>query len=221
MAKDESFLTRWSRRKREGERAPAPEDAPPVEADAKPASDVAEAGETQAAPDEMPPEELERLPRIEDITAETDIRQFLKRGVPRALRNAALRRKWLATPAIRDHKDCAVDYAWDWNTPGGVPGDGFVNRESVARLVNAITGRAAPSEGSQAGSNQLETAAPENLMDETGNKAEEAPAAMPESTQQTEMADQPAREPEATGPRQEAPSEDSSPPRRHGRARPV
>lgn len=108
---DESFLNRWSKRKRAA--VAEPEAPPPL-----PEPDT----EPQAS--EITDEELAALPAIDDLTFGTDIRPFLRKGVPHTLRNAALRKMWLLTPAIRDHADPAVDYAWDWNTPGGVPGDG-------------------------------------------------------------------------------------------------
>ena len=114
---DDTFLSRWSRRKRASEEPAAPE----TEAASAPEPDEALSPEKDGLISE---EELATLPAIEDFTPQTDIRPFLRNGVPRNLRNAALRKMWLLTPAIRDHADPAVDYAWDWNTPGGVPGDG-------------------------------------------------------------------------------------------------
>jgi hypothetical protein len=100
----------------------------------------------EPSPDSAPPEpealteeELAALPRIEDLTEGSDIRPFLRAGVPRPLRNAALRRMWMLTPAIRDHRDPAVDYAWDWNTPGGVPGDGVApSPERAAEMLREL-----------------------------------------------------------------------------------
>ena len=111
----DDFLSRWSRRKlevrrEEDEEAPAPEtpaEPPPVEEDA-----------------ELSPEELAALPKIEELTPETDITVFLRKGVPQMLRNAALRRMWSLDPAIRDYVSEAREYAYDWNVPGGVPGAG-------------------------------------------------------------------------------------------------
>jgi hypothetical protein len=63
----------------------------------------------------------------------------LRAGVPRQLRNAAMRRMWMLTPAIRDYSDPAVDYAWDWNTPGGVPGDGIgPSPEKAASMLREL-----------------------------------------------------------------------------------
>lgn len=112
---DASFLSRWSRRKRAAADLPA--------AEAKPDAELSPAP-LEAEDESISEEELAALPSIEEFTPQTDIRPFLRKGVPRALRNAAMRKMWLLTPAIRDHADPAVDYAWDWNTLGGVPGDG-------------------------------------------------------------------------------------------------
>ena len=126
---DEPFLSRWSKRKRVEARDPKPGTTPDDEA--LPEDD-----------DSISREELAALPAIEDLTARTDIRPFLRKGVPQAMRNAALRKSWLLTPAIRDHKDPAVDYAWDWNTPGGVPGDGV--GPSVERATEMLREMVAP-----------------------------------------------------------------------------
>lgn len=124
---DEPFLSRWSKRKRAEQQAPVADPAP------EPASEEPEAD------DSISEEELAALPSLEDFTPQTDIRPFLRKGVPQALRNAALRKIWLLTPAIRDHKDPAVDYAWDWNTPGGVPGDGAApSPERAAQMLREL-----------------------------------------------------------------------------------
>ena len=126
---DDSFFSRWSKRKRVStaeQAGPAPEPAPP-----------------DAAPDaveSLSDEELAELPSLDMFTIETDIRPFLQKGVPHAMRNAALRKKWLLTPSIRDHADPAVDYAWDWNTPGGVPGDGAAPTvQKTAEMLREFT----------------------------------------------------------------------------------
>ena len=136
------FLDRWSRRKREAEaeaeadaaRAAVPEPTLP-EAEPEPAADA----EAAAAAEEAL---IASLPRIEEITAATDMRVFLQKGVPAALRNAALRRAWSADPLIAGYEDPARDYFWDWNAPGGVPGGGGVlDPDRVARMVRDIVGK--------------------------------------------------------------------------------
>lgn len=130
------FLERWSRKKRAADEdaGKEPEADEPAEALAEP--------EVLESEEDLPDEEvLNALPSLDEITLDTNIMPFLQRGVPRAMKNAALRKMWLLDPRIRDHKDLAVDYAWDWNTPGGVPGSGgTVSAESVAKLVRSLFG---------------------------------------------------------------------------------
>ena len=115
--REDGFLARWSRRKIEVRRDEAHPPAPPPGAEDAPVPEDGPAAE-------LTPEAIEALPKIEDLTPETDITAFLRKGVPDALRNAALRRMWSLDPAIRDHVGDARDYAYDWNVPGGVPGNG-------------------------------------------------------------------------------------------------
>lgn len=123
---DESFFARWSKRKRLTEDALEPEIHP-------------EAPDPPEESDSISEDELAALPSLEEFTPGTDIRPFLRKGVPQPLRNAALRKMWLLTPAIRDHKDPAVDYAWDWNTPGGVPGAGVgPSAERAAQMLRDL-----------------------------------------------------------------------------------
>jgi hypothetical protein len=126
-----NFLSRWSQRKQE---AKQPErDSPIADADA-PSTPVAE---SKAEPEF----DLSSLPKLEDLTATTDITAFLKKGVPESLRNAALRKSWALDPAIRNYVNPALDYAYDWNTPGGVPGSSEIGAGmDVARLVSQIMG---------------------------------------------------------------------------------
>ncbi|HVL71496.1 MAG TPA: DUF3306 domain-containing protein, partial [Beijerinckiaceae bacterium] len=108
----EDFLSRWSRRKRAATETPA--EAPAADAPASVPIDEAEAGEpAPAAEAEITAEELERLPKPEEITLETDLTAFFRKGVPQALRNAVLRRAWALDPAIRDFVSEAREYAYD------------------------------------------------------------------------------------------------------------
>ena len=128
---DKSFLARWSQRKHEANQRDI--DAPTASQDL-PAGPVAE-GEAAHAFD------LSSLPKLEDMTATTDITGFLRQGVPEQLRNAALRKSWALDPAIRNYVNPALDYAYDWNTPGGVPGSSEIGAGvDVARLVSQIMG---------------------------------------------------------------------------------
>jgi hypothetical protein len=132
---DDTFLTRWSRRKDEARRAarePAPDQTVPAEEPA------------------LTEEEIAALPKIESIAADTDIRVFMRRGVPAALRNAALRRAWMADPAIRDFVGHARDYDYDWNVPGGVPGNEPLRAEEVAAMARRVFGDAEPEQAAEA-----------------------------------------------------------------------
>jgi hypothetical protein len=128
----EGFLSRWSRRKRavrEGEAPEEPVAAPPAARPASPAP-VAE---------DAPPPDLSLLPKIEDLTADSDLSPFFAKGVPLALRQAALSRIWVLDPAIRDFVGPA-DYAWDFNAPDGVPGFGFELPEEAKALAKRLLG---------------------------------------------------------------------------------
>src|ERR1700687_3881004 len=128
---NKSFLARWSQRKRDAKQPDR--GAPAAEADV-PSGTVAQS-------DAVPEYDLSSLPKLEDMTATTDITAFLRKGVPEHLRNAALRKSWALDPAIRNYVNPALDYAYDWNTPGGVPGSSESGASmDVARLVSQIMG---------------------------------------------------------------------------------
>ena len=127
----EGFLLRWSHLKDAARQAERPANALAGEGPS-----AKESGEA-----EVTPEALASLPRIEELTAETDITGFLHKGIPAELRNAALRKAWLLDPAIRNFEGHARDYAYDWNVPGGVPGSGGALRaDEVAATVRNLFG---------------------------------------------------------------------------------
>jgi hypothetical protein len=128
--RDKGFLARWSQRKQQ---AKPPDRETPV-ADVNVPAPSAEG-------DAEPEFDLSSLPKLEDVTETTDITAFLRKGVPEHLRNAALRKSWALDPAIRNYVNPALEYAYDWNTPGGVPGSGEIGAGvDVARLVSQIMG---------------------------------------------------------------------------------
>jgi len=108
---EEGFLNRWSRRKQQAAKEGVEEPDKTVEQAALP--------EQKDAAAQTPEEEFDvsKLPPVESITAATDIRQFLAKGVPAALTQAALKRAWSADPAIRDYVGLS-EYSWDFNAPG-------------------------------------------------------------------------------------------------------
>lgn len=132
----EGFLTRWSRRKRDETLKP-----PAVAAPELPEAETSANTTTEI---EVPPFDVSLLPDIESLTAESDISAFLQRGVPEALKNAALRRIWSADPAIRDFIG-PVDYQWDFNDPAGVPGFGPLGSDvDVEALLRQVIGGSEP-----------------------------------------------------------------------------
>lgn len=150
----DNIFARWSRRKQtvqDSERQ-AP---PPVPEQAGRDAAKEEAG--QAAPQDaaagseaLPP--AVPLPRLEDITAETDLSAFLQEGVPETLKRAALRKSWSLDQAIRDYIGPSEN-AWDFNAPGAIPGFGLLEAgKAVAEFLSKIGGETAgPTEAAAAG----------------------------------------------------------------------
>jgi hypothetical protein len=152
MSEPENFIARWSRRKREAEDADATKSAVvPAPAPANAESSEEWRKESDAAlgePGAPEPSELTfdpaKLPPIETITAESDIRPFLAPGVPAELTRAALRRVWVADPKIRDFVGLSEN-SWDFNAPNAVPGFGPLEmteelRAEVMRMVGPSLG---------------------------------------------------------------------------------
>lgn len=159
MSRGETFLARWSRRKRD---VAVPSDAekkplPTAGATAKPVSPAT--AEVIPAP---------ALPPIKAIETTSDIGAFLAPGVPLELTRAALRRAWTADPAIRDFIGLSEN-AWDFNAPAGVPGFGSLELEDVQRLVGQVLDEPPDTRAHPAAA---------SLADDTATPAE-AVAAMP------------------------------------------
>ena len=153
MSEPENFIARWSRRKAATQDAAAR----PVAAPAKPATraDESERTESDAAPalggapePSAPVFDLTKLPPIESITAETDIRAFLAPGVPAELTRAALRRAWASDPKIRDFVGLSEN-SWDFNAPDAIAGFGPLEmtdelRGQIARMLGGGVASEAP-----------------------------------------------------------------------------
>ena len=151
MSERENFIARWSRRKRA-----AAEDAPqasgPVVGDSDSGSHgvlplpVGEREHTESVEASSSHThssgaavDLAKLPPIESITAETDIRAFLAPGIPPELTRAALRRAWAADPRIRDFVGLSEN-SWDFNSPDAIGGFGPLEmthelRQQIAQFV--------------------------------------------------------------------------------------
>ncbi|ANW00997.1 DUF3306 domain-containing protein [Bradyrhizobium icense] len=136
--REKGFLARWSQRKQEAKQTEPKQDTPAAETGDSPAPPPAQAEAVE------PEFDLSTLPKLEELTETTDITAFLRKGVPEHLRNAALRKSWALDPAIRNYVSPALEYAYDWNAPGGVPGGGELGAGvDVARLVAQIMGEPA------------------------------------------------------------------------------
>jgi hypothetical protein len=156
MNDPEGFLSRWSRRKRSVGDAELdrPEAASPQEL-AGPEATGSSARETGASSADAadrkkdePEFDLSKLPSIESITAQTDIRMFLAPGVPPSLTREALRRVWVVDPKIREFIEMAENQ-WDFTAPG-VPGfDISPPTGDIARIVTEIFARPLPTESTR------------------------------------------------------------------------
>ena len=132
MSGDDGFLSRWAKRKEGVRKEEARKEELRQEQPAAPADDA-------TAAQQEPAFDLASLPSIDSLTASSDITMFLQKGVPSALRNAALRMAWVSDPAIRDYVGPA-DFQWDFNMPGAITGYGeLAAGTDVAGMMADIT----------------------------------------------------------------------------------
>jgi hypothetical protein len=97
-----------------------------------------------SSPATMPEFDLSSLPPLESITASTDVRAFLKPGVPPELTREALRRAWSADPVIRNFVGLQ-EYDWDFNDPTAAPGFGNLPADyDLQKMVAEVFGHAEP-----------------------------------------------------------------------------
>jgi hypothetical protein len=129
---ENGFLKRWSRRKRaEPAAEPTAVEAPPSDlppqvgegslASPPPAQQgkggTAVAPPAPATPAKPDDEAIDpaTLPPLESLGPESDYTVFMRKGVPEAIRTAALRKAWMSDPFIRDFRGPA-EYALDYTT---------------------------------------------------------------------------------------------------------
>src|SRR5262245_63272360 len=153
MSEPENFIARWARRKAAAQDAEARPAAAPATPATRPDGEGDRKENDAARAFGGPPKpsaaafDPTKLPPIESITAETDIRAFLVPGVPAHLTRAALRRAWASDPKIRDFIGLSEN-SWDFNAPDAIAGFGPLEmtdelRREVARLVGrSIAGTA-------------------------------------------------------------------------------
>lgn len=135
----DGFLGRWIKRKAESREQPENEDERSEGSETEGGVQSPEA-RPNAARAEEPAFDLSKLPTLDDIRADTNLSDFMRREVPAALRNAALKKAWALDPVIRDYVNPAREYAYDWNVPGGVPGSGPLEAgfDALKEVVNAL-----------------------------------------------------------------------------------
>ena len=135
MSEPENFLARWSRRKQEAENSSEkPNDAVALAESVREESEVSADLPASAAKEE-PAFDVSSLPSLDSIGAGSDIRAFLQKGVPLDLSRAALRRAWVADPAIRDFIEVAENQ-WDFATGSDIPGFGPLEMtDDLRRMV--------------------------------------------------------------------------------------
>ena len=131
----EGFLSRWSRRKRESH--PADEEGEKADLTAAEPVEQQEGGlsEGQESPAEDPElvanREAAEAVDLDSLTYESDFTVFMKRGVPDALKNAALRKLWRSNPDLAV-LDGLNDYDTDFRTAETAM-DGFKSAWKVGR----------------------------------------------------------------------------------------
>ncbi|WP_341894711.1 DUF3306 domain-containing protein [Ferrovibrio terrae] len=181
------FLSRWSRRKaeaRQQEQAPAAE--PPV------------------APEPEPEIDLAALPSIDSLTADSDFSLFLRKGVPPALKAAALRKLWLVEPSVVNYQ-ALVEYNWDFTAPGYgdlLPGDDVV--KMAQKVFSGFSQEPKPAEEAPVAVPPAESSEPQQALPAPDDAAVAVSAPLAPDPQ-------PAAEPQ----------EASMPRRRHGGALPT
>ncbi len=126
MTENETFLTRWSRLKRESGVSESGSDEPGAHREQSVDTNARE----QTIP--APPCDLTALPPIESISAQSDVIAFLQAGVPEEWTRAALRKAWTADPAIREFIGIA-DNQWDFNGENTIAGFGPIQPEDYVR----------------------------------------------------------------------------------------
>lgn len=175
MSEQEKFLARWSRRKLETteDAVPGADEQAVAQPEDRGAKDAHALSPPAAAPE--PVFDLKSLPSLESIGPNSDIRAFLRPGVPGALSRAALRRAWVADPAIRDFVGLAEN-SWDFTVPNEIIGFGPLDPGEAARQLARFLGTEA--------SGQIEKlAASQAAQISQSEPADAAPAQTPDQAQ--------------------------------------
>jgi hypothetical protein len=124
----------------------------------------------------VPDFDVSNLPPIETIGADTDISAFLQKGVPSALRHAALRRVWSADPAIRDFVGPNENF-WDAAGPDGMRGFGALDPNlDVKRMVSELFGEIEPAKAKPETSEFTDASGPSADISKTPSPTDDTPS---------------------------------------------
>lgn len=201
MADEETFVSRWSRRKRDARveeeataSVPASEAQNTVPAESESPEDESPEGESPEGDREV----VAALPDIESLDETSDFTPFMAKGVPEALRRRALRKLWRLNPAFaqldglndydEDFTDAAVALLSQVKTVYKV-GKGMVSEpdaeeESAPQEGSAPQKESAPQE--ESAPEEAEQGRPETAeLDErpADQEAPEAPAQLQDELQ--------------------------------------
>lgn len=133
----QNFLGRWARLKAKAGEAAGQDPVLEVNTSAD--------APTPIIPDEASELAIE-LPRLEDMTPEGSIAHFLRKGIPEALKQAAMRQAWTLDPTIRNFIEVAENQ-YDFNNPSSIPGFGeLAPGTDIAALLKQATRYLAPGE---------------------------------------------------------------------------
>jgi hypothetical protein len=169
-AKDEGFISRWSRRKHEARAGDVPEPAaarapePPAQASARPGAAAAPAVPAAAAPE---------LPAIESLTPHSEISAFMRADVDPALRGRALKTLF-SDPALypMDGLDVYID---DYTKPDPLPEGWLAKLNQFATLHGEPPAEETHPQGTPA---QADPAVPQSF----GEEGEQVASADPSDT---------------------------------------
>jgi Protein of unknown function (DUF3306) len=200
MNDPDNFLSRWSRRKRGAGAQPGSEESAPLERNDRGEAVAPPCGEEKspAAPGSKPPTssvpdfDVSSLPPIETIGADTDISAFMQKGVPSALRHAALRRVWSADPAICDFIGPNENF-WDAAGPDGIPGFGDLDPNlDVKRMVSELFGEIDPAKATPEKSEITDASGPSAELSETHPLSDDRPPDQAENAAPQQQVPEPA-----------------------------
>jgi hypothetical protein len=184
MNDPDNFLSRWSRRKREAGAQAGREASTPLERNDRGEAVAPPCGEekspgalgSESSAPSVPDFDVSSLPPIEAIGADTDISAFMQKGVPSALRHAALRRVWSADPAIRDFMGPNENF-WDAAGPDGIPGFGDLDPNlDVKRMVSELFGEIEPAKTKPETAEFTGASGPSAEISETPSPSDDRPS---------------------------------------------